>query len=65
MPLASVAQGEIVQAPQTINRVNQSRQISVTGDTISGDTTSMNKAVQAVLDQYDMPDGYHAEMISA
>ena len=37
----------------------------MTGDTISGDTTSMNKAVQAVLDQYDMPDGYHAEINSA
>ena len=48
-----------------VRGTDQTRQVEVTGDTISGDTTSMNKAVQAVLDQYDMPDGYHAEINSA
>ena len=63
--LRSVATVSVELSPQSISRTDQTRQVEVTGDTISGDTTSMNKAVQAVLDQYDMPDGYHAEINSA
>ena len=59
--LSDVANVEIVQAPQTINRVNQSRQVSVTGSTLSGDTTSMTRAIQEILHNYDMPEGYTAE----
>lgn len=65
VPLSSVATVSVELSPQSISRTDQTRQVEVTGDTISGDTTSMNKAVQAVLDQYDMPDGYHAEINSA
>ena len=65
IPLSSVATVSVELSPQSISRTDQTRQVEVTGDTISGDTTSMNKAVQAVLDQYDMPDGYHAEINSA
>lgn len=65
VPLSSVAQVDIVQAPQTITRVNQSRQISVTGDTISGDTTAMTAKIQAILDSYALPDGYTAEISGA
>ena len=65
VPLSAVATVSVELSPQTISRTDQTRQVEVTGDTISGNTTSMNKAVQAVLDQYDMPDGYHAEINSA
>ena len=65
VPLSSVAQVDIVQAPQTITRVNQARQISVTGDTISGDTTAMTAQIQAILDNYTLPDGYTAQISGA
>ncbi|MGI6028017.1 MAG: efflux RND transporter permease subunit [Candidatus Heteroscillospira sp.] len=60
VPLASVAQVSIEQAPQSITRVDQSRQISITGDTISGNATEMTKSIMAILDDYQMPDGYNA-----
>ena len=65
VPLSSVAQVEIIQAPQTITRVNQARQISVVGDTISGDTTAMTAKIQAILDSYALPDGYTAQISGA
>lgn len=65
VPLSLVAQVDIVQAPQTITRVNQARQISVTGDTISGDTTAMTAKIQAILDSYALPDGYTVEISGA
>ena len=65
VPLSSVAEVAVELSPQTITRANQSRQIEVTGDTLSGDTAAMNEAIQAVLDAYDFPDGYQAEINSA
>ena len=62
VPLSSVAEVVKVQAPQTISRVDQSRQVMVTGDTISGDTTAITKEINAILDNYAMPEGYHAEI---
>ena len=59
--LSDVANAEIVQAPQSISRVNQSRQVSVTGSTLSGDATAMTRAIQEILAGYDMPEGYTAE----
>lgn len=65
VPLSSVANVEIVQAPQTITRVNQSRQVSVTGDTISGNTTAITQQIRSILDGYAMPEGYTAEISGA
>ena len=65
VPLSAVANVAVELSPQTITRTDQSRQVEVTGDTISGDTNAMNQAVQAVLDGYTMPEGYHAEISSA
>ncbi len=62
VPLSSVAQVEVVQAPQTITRVNQSRQVSITGDTISGDATAMTEQLTEILNNYSMPEGYTAEL---
>ena len=58
VPLSAVADVNIVLAPQSIIRVNQSRQLSVTGDTISGDTTAITRQINAILDGYALPDGY-------
>ncbi|MCI5498251.1 MAG: efflux RND transporter permease subunit [Clostridiales bacterium] len=65
VPLSAVANVAVELSPQTITRTDQSRQVEVTGDTISGDTNAMNQAVQAVLDGYTMPEGYRAEISSA
>ncbi len=65
VPLSSVAQVDVVQAPQTIRRVNQSREVSVTGGTLSGDTAAMTEAVKAILDDYPLPQGYTAETAGA
>lgn len=65
VPLSAVASVTIEQAPQTITRYNQTRQVSVTGDTVSGDTTAMTKEINAILDAYPMPEGYAAETAGA
>lgn len=65
IPLSSVADVSVKLSPQTITRENQARQIEITGDTIDGDTVSMNEAIQAILVDYPMPDGYQAEINSA
>ena len=65
VPLSAVAQVAIEQAPQSITRVNQSRQVSVTGDTVSGDTTAITAQVREILDSYTMPEGYTAEITGA
>lgn len=62
VPLSSVADVSIVQAPQTITRVNQSRQVTITGDTVSGNVTAMTKEITAILDAYSMPEGYTAQL---
>lgn len=62
VPLSSVADVSIIQAPQTITRVNQSRQVTITGDTISGNATEMTKQLTQLLDGYRMPEGYTAEL---
>jgi HAE1 family hydrophobic/amphiphilic exporter-1 len=63
--LSSVANVEVVQAPQSIARSNQSRQVTVTGDTVSGNTSAMTAQVKAILDSYALPQGYTAETAGA
>lgn len=65
VPLSAVANVEIELAPQSIIRVNQSRQLSVTGDTISGDTTAITREINRILDGYALPDGYTASISGA
>ncbi len=62
VPLSSVAEASVVQEPQSISRVNQSRQVQVTGSTLSGDTTAMTQALRAILAEYQMPEGYTVEI---
>ena len=58
IPLSSVAEVNIIQAPQTIHRVDQSRQVSITGSTLSGNVTAMTAEIKAILDNYQFPEGY-------
>lgn len=65
VPLSSVANVSIELAPQSITRVDQSRQISITGSTISGDTTAITREINKILDGYTLPDGYTAAISGA
>ena len=65
VPLSAVAQVEVIQAPQSIQRVNQSRQVTISGDTVSGNTAAMTQKINALLDQYPLPEGYTAETAGA
>ena len=65
VPLSAVANVDEVMAPQTITRVDQSRQVSVTGSTISGDVTAMTRQITKLLDNYALPDGYTAQISGA
>ena len=61
VPLSSVANVTVEQAPQSVTRHNQTRQVTISGDTISGDTTAMTQQIHALLDSYALPQGYTAE----
>ena len=61
VPLSAVADVSIEQAPQTITRSNQTRQVTISGDTISGDTAAMTQAIDQILNDYQLPEGYIAE----
>ena len=65
VPLSSVADVEIELAPQSITRVDQSRRLSVTGDTISGDTTAITREINQILDSYTLPNGYTVSISGA
>ena len=62
VPLSSVADVVVEKAPQSIARSNQSRQVTISGDTISGDTTAITQQITTILDGYAMPEGYTAEI---
>ena len=61
VPLSAVAEVTVELAPQSIARENQTRTVSVTGSTLSGNSTAMTKEIDAILADYTMPDGYTAE----
>lgn len=59
IPLSSVATVDIELSPQTITRVDQSRQVSITGDIDTNtDLATVNKQITEVLASYQMPQGY-------
>ena len=58
--LNSIANVDIIQAPQTIVRNNQSRQVSITGDTLSGNSSAITEQLKAIIAAYQMPQGYTA-----
>ncbi len=61
VPLGSVADVSVQQAPQTIVRSNQTRQVTISGDSVSGDTAAMTAAIWEILDGYTFPQGYAVE----
>ncbi|MCF2661931.1 efflux RND transporter permease subunit [Pseudoflavonifractor phocaeensis] len=61
VPLSAVADVVVEQAPQSISRYNQNRQVTVTGSTVSGDTAAMTQQINAILENYPLPEGYTVE----
>lgn len=59
--LSDVANVTVEQAPQSITRVNQTRQVTVSGSTVSGDTAAMTGQLNALLQNYTLPKGYTVE----
>ena len=48
VPLSAVANVQVVQAPQTITRSNQSRQVKITGSTLSGNVTAITASINEI-----------------
>ena len=48
--------------PRALPASNQSRQVTITGDTVSGNATEITKQLTRILDNYQMPEGYTAEL---
>ena len=62
VPLNTVANVNTVLAPQTITRSNQSRQVKITGSTLSGNVTGITASINQILDSYALPEGYTASI---
>ena len=61
VPLGSVASVFVEQAPQTITRANQTRQVTISGDSVSGDTAALTRDIWKILNGYTFPQGYAVE----
>jgi len=62
VPLSAVAEVNEVLAPQSINRHNQNRVITISGSTISGASSDMGAKLTQLLENYALPEGYTAEV---
>ena len=62
VPLSSVADVRVELTPQTIARTDQVRQVRITGNSLSGESSALAESIQGILDGYDFPEGYRAEM---
>jgi HAE1 family hydrophobic/amphiphilic exporter-1 len=61
VPLGAVAHVDVQLAPASISRTNQSRSVTITGTSVSGDTNGVTEQIRAILDAYPMPDGYEVK----
>jgi len=60
--LDTVADITVEQAPVSISRSNQAREVRVSADIAGRDLGSINSDIQAQLDRMALPDGYTAEL---
>ena len=65
VPLSLVADVEVELAPQSISRTNQSRTVTITGTSRSGDSIGIAQAVNEITAQYPLPEGYYFNTSSA
>lgn len=57
VPLGMVAEVYTELAPQSIQRINQSQTVTITGDTESGDSAAMTARLNTLLAEYPLPEG--------
>jgi len=57
VPLGLVADVKVELAPLSIARSNQSRTITITGDSLSDDAMAITKEVDNIIDNYEFPKG--------
>ncbi|NLM03906.1 MAG: efflux RND transporter permease subunit, partial [Clostridiales bacterium] len=58
VPLHQVANIQVVKGPTQITREDQQRTVSVTGELSGRDLVSVTRDIEAVLAEYELPDGY-------
>jgi len=61
VPLGLVADVRVELAPQSIARSNQSRTITISGDSLSDDAMGLTNEVNKIIDNYDFPKGIEVE----
>ena len=62
VPLSAVANVDVVLASQSITRVDQSRRVTISGSSVSGDTPAITRQIRNILDNYTLPEGYMAKI---
>lgn len=62
IPLSQIAEVKIERGPTAIDRVDQSRVITISSDIVGRDLASVTSDIQAKLDAYTLPNGYVYEM---
>ncbi|NTW05127.1 MAG: efflux RND transporter permease subunit [Peptococcaceae bacterium] len=60
--LGDVASVEVKPAPVSIYRYNQTRYVQVDAELLGRDLGSVNKDIQAKVDEFDLPPGYNIEL---
>lgn len=61
IPLGDVAEFEMTTGPTQIHRINQSRQVTISGDISGRDLRSVNTEIQQVINQMNIPQGIQIE----
>lgn len=57
VPLSLIADVNVELAPQKITRTNQTRTVTITGDSLSGNSAALMQQVKEIVNNYDMPEG--------
>ncbi|MFI3227459.1 MAG: efflux RND transporter permease subunit [Clostridia bacterium] len=61
VPLNQIADVTLELGAHSINRINQTRTVSVTASTNSSDSYAVSNAVDIAVAEYELPDGYYIE----
>jgi len=61
VPLEMVADVQVVMAPRSVVRRNQSHTITITGDSLSNDSTAIASSVETLLQDFYVPEGVTLE----
>lgn len=62
VPLGEIADFELTTGPTQINRINQTRQVSINGSISGRDLLSVSQDIQAIINTMNIPQGVQVEM---